>query len=129
MTKNDYYGWHLVAIRNIKQGDVVLKERPTILGSETSNPAVCLGCHLTLNLKDETRHKCAKCGWTLCSIMCEYSPFHKDECRIMEARDTKHRINHNPLCYARNFDDVLTADYIGLKVLRVLLLKDKDTNL
>lgn len=41
---SDKIGRHYVATRNIKPGEVVLKEAPLVIGPSQSTPPVCVGC-------------------------------------------------------------------------------------
>ena len=49
VANDDKIGRHYVATRNIKPGEVVLKEAPLVIGPSQATPPVCLGC-LQVNL-------------------------------------------------------------------------------
>ncbi|XP_055693505.1 SET domain-containing protein SmydA-8-like [Lutzomyia longipalpis] len=77
-------GRFLVATRNIKFGDVVLKEAPLVVGPSQLTAPVCLGCLQEVN--ERTMIKCAKCGWPMCSKDCQEAPNHAEECKLSAAR-------------------------------------------
>lgn len=76
--EDEKVGRHLVATRDIKPGDVVLKEAPLIWGPAQVTVPVCLGCGKTVT--EENSRPCTKCGWPVCSEKCENSASHKPEC-------------------------------------------------
>lgn len=44
VSNNDKLGRHYVATRNIKPGEIVLKELPLVIGPSQATPPVCVGC-------------------------------------------------------------------------------------
>ena len=42
--QNEKIGRHYVATRNIKPGEIVLRESPLVIGPSQSTPPVCVGC-------------------------------------------------------------------------------------
>ncbi|CAL8089881.1 unnamed protein product [Orchesella dallaii] len=107
---NSVFGSNLVVTRDIKRGEVILREKPLVSGphlcfrnedERTRNhwtattldeesksekiPSVCLACHKIL--LDEVSSStaptsCSKCGWPVCAE-CEKNPTHADqECKI-----------------------------------------------
>ncbi|XP_066992454.2 SET domain-containing protein SmydA-8 [Anabrus simplex] len=76
---NDVLGRHLVATRDIKPGEVLLKEVPLIAGPPQITAPVCLGCYKPLT--SSTSVECLRCGWPLCSSKCAENPAHIPECR------------------------------------------------
>uniref|UniRef100_A0A336MII8 CSON001087 protein n=1 Tax=Culicoides sonorensis TaxID=179676 RepID=A0A336MII8_CULSO len=110
---NPEYGRYLVATKDIKAGDIVLKESPLIVGPSQVTPPVCVGC---LQKIDEKRHsECAKCGWLICRSDCQNSLAHKDECQLTQARGDKVSIKH---FYTPH------PTYQCLAVIRALMLKE-----
>ncbi|KYB26114.1 SET domain-containing protein SmydA-8 [Tribolium castaneum] len=80
-------GRHLVATRALKPGEVVIQEAPLIWGPSYNSIPVCLGCGKAV---DETCSRpCQKCGWPVCSDLCEKSPSHIPECRYTSQRGEK----------------------------------------
>ncbi|XP_055373089.1 SET domain-containing protein SmydA-8 [Condylostylus longicornis] len=81
-------GRYLRATKDIKQGDVILRESPLIYGPKITSYPMCLGCHkilpIPLNLNDF--YKCSKCTWPLCGPQCEKSPQHIEECKVMHEK-------------------------------------------
>ena len=63
----------MVASRDIKAGEVILKEAPLIAGPKQRSAPVCLGCHRPVDGK----YLCRYCGWALCGPSCEKSKYHK----------------------------------------------------
>lgn len=41
---NDKVGRHYVATRNIKPGEILIRESPLVIGPSTTTPPVCVGC-------------------------------------------------------------------------------------
>lgn len=48
-------GRYLVAIRDIKAGEIIMRERPILLTPPKVTPPVCLGCYREFNLEYEER--------------------------------------------------------------------------
>lgn len=67
-----------MATRDIKSGEIVLKEPVLIWGPSQITIPVCVGCGK--GLKEGDCKACAKCGWPVCSDKCEQSESHKPEC-------------------------------------------------
>ncbi|XP_014239436.1 protein msta-like isoform X1 [Cimex lectularius] len=83
--KNDaVIGRCIVAKRLIKKDELVLKEKPLVIGPSGTTGPVCLGCHN--NLQPESCHPCQNCGWPLCSERCMHSPNHEPECKWAEEK-------------------------------------------
>ena len=74
---------YVIANRKIKAGEIILKERPIVVGpvtdSKTSSP-LCAGCFgkLGKNLKN-----CPKCGIPICQEKCADSDWHQLECSFL----------------------------------------------
>lgn len=76
--ENGILGRYLVATRDIKPGENVLKEPVLIWGPAQMTIPVCVGCGK--GLKEGDCKPCEKCGWPVCSDKCEQSQSHKPEC-------------------------------------------------
>ena len=114
-------GYHIVASRDIQQGEIILKENPIIQGPKIVSLPSCLGCGRRINTEDRTKvYKCSNCGWPLCGPHCEISPLHVPECNLMKERGFRANIN---LQEGRK-----EAAYCSITPLRCLLLKRKDPN-
>merc|ERR1719234_882261 len=75
---NKTVGRYMVAVRDIKPGELIMEERPLTFGPIAS--PVCLGCHKTLQQK---KILCALCGWPMCSEKCSQRSPHVDlECDL-----------------------------------------------
>lgn len=59
VSHNDKIGRYFVATRNIKPGEIVLRESPLVVGPSQSTPPVCVGC-LQVNLKFPRLHNVIK---------------------------------------------------------------------
>lgn len=81
---NDELGRHLVATRSIPEGTIILTERPLVVGPAQVTPPVCLGCYKLLQAN--SKKDCSKCGWPICSKVCEKSDAHVAECEVTARR-------------------------------------------
>ena len=82
-TKPDV-GRIMVAIRDIRAGEIILEEMPAVWGPNNKSAAVCLGCLkpaikvLTKNddsdneIQDVVINTCSKCHFPICGIECKY---------------------------------------------------------
>lgn len=118
---SDTVGRHMVATRDIKQGEMILKEKPAVLGPKITCPAQCLGCGKKLEpqtIGDKLDfYKCTICNWPMCGPKCEKSEGHQPECKIMSDRKFKCKIKYEK-------PDKSEAAYCVISPLRVLLMKE-----
>ncbi|CAL4065039.1 unnamed protein product, partial [Meganyctiphanes norvegica] len=105
------YGRYLVASREIKQGEILMKEPVTLLGPRNRTVPVCLGCHKKIT----GSYKCSKCQFPMCASYCEVSQNHKAECALLSKVAGRIKIN--------DFDSPSPA-YECITPLRVLLKKE-----
>ena len=63
---------YVVATRDIKPGEIILKEKPIIIGPKQKSTLLCLGCH-----KPSVDTKCPRCWYPLCNATCQ--KYHKVE--------------------------------------------------
>ncbi|CAH1996051.1 unnamed protein product [Acanthoscelides obtectus] len=101
----------MVATRDIKPGEILLKEQPLISGPSQNTVPVCVGCYKNV---DEKSRCCSKCGWPICSEICEKAPQHIPECRYSVMRGDKVSI--------KNFN-MIHPTYQCVTVLRCLYQK------
>lgn len=74
-------GRHLIATRNIKASEIILRETPILRGPLLYGPVVCLGC---LNAIDTSNYlSCERCSWPLCCEECKNTPEHRGECDVI----------------------------------------------
>ncbi|XP_029037775.1 SET domain-containing protein SmydA-8-like isoform X2 [Osmia bicornis bicornis] len=74
-------GRYYVAARNIKVGEIVLKDDlPLVAGPMHNSLPVCLGCYTELH--ENNAVPCTKCGWPLCSNCKD----HGTECDFTSSR-------------------------------------------
>ncbi|EAT46912.1 AAEL001936-PA [Aedes aegypti] len=112
---DERYGRYMMATKDIKAGDVVLKESPLVYGpAQITNP-VCVGC--LQGLTENQFLECERCGWPVCKRECQDHPSHKAECKFTIARGSKMQLRHfyNP-----------HPVYQCLIPLRCLLLAERD---
>lgn len=95
---DDTLGRHLVATRDIKQGEVVLREAPLLQGPSQVTGPVCLGC--LQGISQHNSEPCDKCGWPLCRrASCREAPQHLPECRwTVDKRATPVSYTHRFRC-------------------------------
>lgn len=107
----------MVACRDIKAGEIVLKESPLVKGPSQITCPVCVSCLQGIYEADlEKRLECEKCGWPVCeNCVGNVSNDHRDECELTVARGSKFQLQHyfNP-----------HPTYQCIIVLRCLLLKN-----
>lgn len=122
---SDTFGRHMVATRDIKQGEMILKEKPAVMGPKISSVPQCLACGMKLEpMKIENGYdfyKCSMCNWPMCGPQCEKSDIHKPECKVMSDRKYKCSIKYEK-------PDKSEAAYCVIAPLRVLLMKHTNPN-
>lgn len=86
--EDEVLGRHLVASRDIKAGEVVVKESPLLQGPCQVTGPVCLGC--LQGISQHNSEPCELCGWPLClNPACRQAKQHLPECRwTVEKRGT-----------------------------------------
>lgn len=117
---NSKLGRHLVASRDIKPGEIVLKEAPLISGPSQITCPVCIQCLQRLDACDieNGEQACDRCGWPLCSdCVPKRNAVQHLECDITAARHSRFSIQHYSEPHPM---------YQCITVLRCLLLKDCD---
>ncbi|XP_055907545.1 SET domain-containing protein SmydA-8 [Eupeodes corollae] len=95
---NDVLGRHLIATRDIKRGEIILREQPFIYGPKVACHPLCLGCHRQLSAPppgEKNFYKCSKCSWPLCGAQCEKSPHHLEECQLMAEKKFGCKIDYS----------------------------------
>ncbi|XP_017774573.1 PREDICTED: protein msta-like [Nicrophorus vespilloides] len=107
--RNEIYGRYLVAAKDLKPGELILKECPLQVGPQTQAMAMCFNC--TLYMASE--RSCEVCGKALkCSVNCKGKLHTREECDTLSRMIIKS-------------EDFLKAPQIILP-LRCLLLKQYD---
>ncbi|XP_049855223.1 SET domain-containing protein SmydA-8 [Schistocerca gregaria] len=109
-------GRHLVAARDLRAGELVLREPPLALGPKISSHAACLGC--LRRLREASARACSGCGWPVCGAACERAAAHRAECDLMRQRGFR---GAPPVR-----DGHKESAYCAIAPLRCLLLKDSD---
>lgn len=126
------------AIRDIKCGEVILRERPLVVGPKIISTPICLGCNRSLSPQDivvpakdrkskpqtvRNYLKCSKCKWPLCSVSCEKSSAHTAECALMTEKKFQCSIDYNV-----DDENKKESAYCAILPLRCLLLSTTDPN-
>lgn len=111
----------MIATRDIKQGEMILKEKPAVIGPKVACTPQCLSCGMKLEPnkvgdKYEFYH-CSSCYWPMCGLQCEKADVHKAECKIMTDRKYKCTIKYQG-------PDKTEAAYCVIAPVRVLLMKE-----
>lgn len=86
LQRNDKFGRHPVASRDLKCGDLILEEMALSWSPSLDSKPVCLTC-----TRDVTgAYCCPSCGWPMCNEKCSRSNTHKqNECSIFSSRGLK----------------------------------------
>lgn len=120
---NELLGRHFVATRDIKQGEIIMKEKPAIHGPKMNSNPMCLTCYKKLQpiKKDKIVefYKCTRCGWPMCDESCQNHKIHKEECELMTSRKFKSAITYT--C-----ENKRESAYCVIAPLRCLLLQKTD---
>ncbi|XP_059080640.1 SET domain-containing protein SmydA-8-like isoform X1 [Tigriopus californicus] len=92
-------GRYVIATRDLKPGELVLSECPTVMAPMAFTIPICLSCYKSV----DGSKRCPKCGWALCSEGCMDSASHVPECSFTQARgkpipaDVAHSKRPHPL--------------------------------
>ncbi|XP_013179737.1 PREDICTED: protein msta, isoform A [Papilio xuthus] len=116
-------GRHMIATRDIKQGEIILKEKPAVTGPRMASTAHCLSCAKKLqpSMIEENLdyYKCPLCNWPMCSLECAKDEVHKNECKAMTGKGYKSSIKYDS-------PEKAEAAYCVIAPLRVLLMKESN---
>nr|XP_018906177.1 PREDICTED: protein msta-like isoform X1 [Bemisia tabaci] len=82
---NETLGRHLIAARPLRQGELLLRERPLVAGPRVGSTPVCVSCYRTL--PGPRPRLCGRCGgaW-VCGAPCEGGA-HAAECAALRGRN------------------------------------------
>ncbi|XP_055625578.1 SET domain-containing protein SmydA-8 isoform X2 [Toxorhynchites rutilus septentrionalis] len=89
---DERHGRYLVATKDIKANEVVLKEVPLVHGPAQITRPVCVGC--LMGLVEKQFLECERCGWPVCKRECQNHPDHQAECKFTIARGSKMSLQH-----------------------------------
>ncbi|XP_055531487.1 SET domain-containing protein SmydA-8 [Wyeomyia smithii] len=89
---DERFGRYLVATKDIKAGEIVLKESPLVYGPAQVTAPVCVGC--LQGLVENQFLECERCGWPVCQRKCQDHPSHQAECKFTIARGSKMSLQH-----------------------------------
>lgn len=108
-------GNHVMATRDIEPNEVIIIDRPAVLGPNYETEAVCLEC---LSRVDGS-YLCPECELPLCGERCGAGPWHRPECSVFSRLEKKVRV--------RNFGrGTVALEYGCIAVIRLLWLRDND---
>ncbi|XP_063709852.1 SET domain-containing protein SmydA-8-like [Culicoides brevitarsis] len=121
IAKSDVMGRYLVANRDLRAGELIIKVDPVAVGPCAESNPVCLGCSTDLPRCQKKVHKCKNCGWPLCGAKCRgikkdlgHSTYECDELR-------KHRVSD----FLQDCSEQDASHmYEAILALRCLLLKN-----
>ena len=82
-------GRRLLATRDLRQGEVVLVDRPAAVGPLHTTTPLCLECSALL---PRPSFACPCCGFPLCAPACVGGERHLPECRALATHGTKVKI-------------------------------------
>lgn len=108
-------GHHLIATRDIKQNDIILKDTPIVIGPAKNINLSCLGCYKRIKVKPGEEYRCKNCNWPLCGKKCQ-DTVHRTECKILKEKLQKEQTELNVIEKGKLMLTIAT--------LRCLLLKN-----
>ena len=77
-------GRHLIAVRDIEAGEVILDEPPIVEGPSSASPSDSPVCPVCYHRQQQLTFPCETCSLPLCSLNCSQSPRHREnECRLL----------------------------------------------
>jgi len=106
-------GRYVVASRDIKPCEPILRETPAVIGPYTPTSPLCLSCYSSVSLESEP-FLCPDCGLPMCNAKCAASEVHKQECWYAVSRNMKYDI--------ANLETTKTF-FSSITILRMLLTK------
>ncbi|CAG7713561.1 unnamed protein product [Allacma fusca] len=114
VTEHPIFGMQFVAARNLKAGKVLLQEIPALLSAPYDTAtlsslasAPCTVCSI-VSRRGQTKIRCSKCTWPICSSRCEDEPAHAaNECRLFSLK----QITFPP---PKKFDNASFGDLVML---------------
>ncbi|CAG9098244.1 unnamed protein product [Plutella xylostella] len=107
-------GRGLLAVRDIAPGQVLFVDHPLLCGPR-SGTNIHRGCTVCSKINDQTSFKCPKCSLLLCSVECQSSTAHHNDCALITRWPNKVPIEE--------VDDTLLSR--ALTSIRALLLDEK----
>ena len=116
---------HMVASRNIKAGEVIMKERPLTFGPSEVTKPICLGCYKSVTASSPG---CGNCGYPMCSNRCAASKIHKEnECSVFTAKG--HKIKRSDLNFTEGDAPGVDPAYAIISPIRTLMIRRKQPDL
>ena len=84
-------GHYLVAVRDIKPMELILRETPVVVGPYTQTPAQCLECCA----KVSGVYRCSRCNYPMCGQECSQGENHSVECRVFTQAGWTYKVSIN----------------------------------
>lgn len=78
-------GRFMVATRDIEPLEMILWEKPAVIGPYTKDAAGCLQCFKQMT----TQRACSQCGLPVCSPKCEQGRLHQEECLFIQKKNLR----------------------------------------
>lgn len=75
----------MVATRDIEPLEMILWEKPAVIGPYTKDAAGCLQCFKQMT----TQRACSQCGLPVCSPKCEQGRLHQEECLFIQKKNLR----------------------------------------
>ncbi|XP_069163542.1 uncharacterized protein [Procambarus clarkii] len=107
-------GRFMVATRDIAPGELLLEDKPLLLGPKMLTEPVCLGCYRPLSNGD---HQCRGCGFPICGSQCEGTDDHEAECKAVRDSGIPVKVSV--------YGDI-NSMYECITPVRILALRDTD---
>ncbi|KAI9589935.1 SET domain-containing protein SmydA-8 [Glossina fuscipes] len=125
ITYSDRYGRYLLAKRNLPAGELLITEKPLVVGPCASGEPVCLGCYKPVTLTT-LQYRCPNCKWPLCGKECPgvHQPYGHSacECELLKRENTGQRLHTiTPADKIKNLYELVA-------IVRILLMKIHETD-
>ena len=78
-----FYLRFMVASRDIKPLELILKEDPAVVGPYNNTQQGCLQCFR----KVTGSYTCTACGFPMCNVKCERGKLHREECQFFQEQN------------------------------------------
>lgn len=115
-------GRYMVAAKDLSPGDVILSEKPLVVGPCTDCRVQCIACYHPI-AEHEPYVRCKSCQWPLCSDQCKSLWTHyghtKRECKLLQECKSGDFLDYTDF-------DKLRVNFYCIVPLRCFLLQETD---
>ena len=80
----------LVATRDIRPGELILRDKPILQSPYTKTKPQCLQCARRV----DGSYRCRKCGFPMCDLTCANGELHRIECRVLQEENFEAEIEY-----------------------------------